>query len=240
MSDRCHPHNCRACKKCEGRVAGTVELTEEQRAEWREKAAADRCPPQDGRILALLDALDAAEARLAAVEADRDEAQEQARVAARTCCGCHTVAAMRADAAEAKFQRCLESENRAQDALATAEAEIARLTADRDSRHDAWAAALKQAHAAERRAEKAEAMWAERSTERDALSERFVRSEGLRIQAEKNEDWLNGRIEYTEAENRRLTALVEAGLALADLGVREQWPPDEWRAGIIAALGGTA
>lgn len=33
-------------------------------------------------------------------------------------------------------------------------------------------------------------------------------------------------------------AAVERVRALADLGVREQWPPDEWRAGIRAALDG--
>lgn len=43
-------------------------------------------------------------------------------------------------------------------AFCGSEAEVARLTAERDSRHNAWAAAVKQAHAAEARAAKAEAL----------------------------------------------------------------------------------
>jgi hypothetical protein len=53
------------------------ELSAEERAEWRADAERRRDgrgnTPQNQRILALLDALDAAEARVVAVEAERDE-----------------------------------------------------------------------------------------------------------------------------------------------------------------------
>ncbi|GAB2970191.1 hypothetical protein [Nocardioides montaniterrae] len=71
-------------------------ITPEQRADWRESAESwHGTDTRSERIIALLDALDAA-------EAERDEW-------------------------EGMFKRCLESENRAQDALATAEADNARL-----------------------------------------------------------------------------------------------------------------
>jgi hypothetical protein len=125
------------------------------------------------------------EARVAAVEAERDEAVEQAREAARTCCVCHTVAVMRAEV--------LDRAN-------------AVLTAERDH---ALASAASMDHFAE---------------------------VAVRCEAKSNE--------YA-AENRRLGALVEAGLALADewersmdaFGANEI----EWTrvADLRAALGGT-
>jgi hypothetical protein len=80
MSDRCQTHNCRACKKCEGRVAGTVELSEEERDRltsslaWHFNCHADE-PEGSYRSLGIQNALSIVSqivaARLAAVEADR-------------------------------------------------------------------------------------------------------------------------------------------------------------------------
>lgn len=57
-----------------------------------------------------------------------------------------------------------------------------------------------------------------------------------------HEDMLNVACDWHANEGGRriheAEAAVERVRALADLGVREQWPPDEWRAGIRAALDG--
>jgi hypothetical protein len=150
------------------------ELSAEERAWWRKDAERRRDgrgnTPQNQRVLALLDALDAAEARVMAMRAARDE----------------------------DTGRLVTLIFRAEDA----EAEVARLTAEVTALREVAtgdAASLKFWAA---RAEKAEALVAAVERERDYAVRQVDSADGLS--------------DELEAENRRLSALVEAVEKLAD------------------------
>jgi hypothetical protein len=179
------------------------ELSAEERAQWRKDAERRRDgrgnTPQNQRILALLDALDAAEARVAAVEAERDERVER-----------HA------------WDQARASRNRNRARAEAAEAEVVRLTADREKWRDASALVgagyFEKWQDAEARATRLTHLLGSHADGHRCTCEMLSPSSHIQPAEWEQDPWCptHPDVDYIRQQYDRLSALVEAGLALAD------------------------